>query len=107
MVNIPLGSASAGESLNLVLKDLVDILSIIDLSQLKLLLANFGVVTLDIDSMNADLKAADSKIELIEFTSNQLPGIQVAILTHGQNHDPSTLLFIAEEACRPDLLNLE
>ena len=101
------GNLVAGAKLHSVLVELVTQVSLIDTAQLNQLLPQFGVIVKDTDLLNADLKAAESNYELVEFESTQLPGTQIAIIPHGQEHDPTTMLFIAEEAGRSDLYQLE
>lgn len=93
--------------LNSALEELVFQLTLIDKPQLEALLKQFGVEVKDLSVLNTELKSIDSNFELIEFDDANFPLTQVAILPHGSEHDIDSLMFVAEAANRPDLLETE
>ena len=102
-----IGNQVDGVMLHRVFSELVTDISLIEASGLKTMLNQFRVPYKTTELLNADLQSKSSNYELVEFTSDQLDGLQIAIIPHGVKHDNDILTFVAEEANRPDLLNLE
>lgn len=107
MDNNIVGDKVNGNILHRVLAELAPDISLIETASLKAMLSQFRVSFKSLEQLNADLKIKNSNYELIEFTTDQLEGLQIAIVPHGKSNDNDILTFVAEEANRPDLLSSE